>query len=97
MTDKRCKRLGSQAWVFICIAFSELILNLKFGKDLFSHTQISLMVGWVIVNLLISFLGVMLSMQYYKYRYPGEVTLDHQSGLAVKEFTKIKPKRPHQE
>ena len=41
ITDKQCKRLGSQAWVFIAIALSELIMNIKFGLDLFSQTQIS--------------------------------------------------------
>lgn len=40
ITDKQCKRLGSQAWVFVCITLSELILNIKFGLDLFSHTQV---------------------------------------------------------
>ncbi len=77
ITDKRCKRLGSQAWVFICIAFSELILNIKFGKDLlFSQTQMSMMVMWVIVNLCIAFLGMIASMKYYRYRYPIEMTID---------------------
>ncbi len=41
VTDRRCKRLGSFAWVFVCVALSELILNIKFGLDLFSHTQVS--------------------------------------------------------
>ena len=74
ITDKRCKRLGSQAWVFICIAFSELILNLKFGKDLFSNTQMMKIVMWVFVNLLISLLGILASMKFYRYRYPVEDT-----------------------
>ena len=40
ITDKQCKRLGSQAWVFVCITLSELVLNIKFGlEDLFSKTQ----------------------------------------------------------
>ena len=74
ITDRRCKRLGSQAWVFICIAFSELILNLKFGKDLFSNTQMMKIVMWVFVNLLISLLGILASMKFYRYRYPVEDT-----------------------
>jgi uncharacterized membrane protein len=73
ITDKRCKRLGSQAWVFICIVISELILNLKFGKELFSQTQMSMMVMWVIVILVISSLGIFASMAYYRHRYPSDV------------------------
>ena len=35
----RCKRLGTQCWVYICIGCSELVLNLKFGREeLFSRT-----------------------------------------------------------
>ena len=92
ITDKRCKRLGSQAWVFICIAFSELILNLKFGKDLFSHTQMSKMIMWVVVNLFIAFLGMLASMTYYRYRYPTDVTIDEEltNSETSKSFTKLK-------
>ncbi len=61
VVDKQCKRLGSQAWVFVCIALSELILNIKFGLDLFSQTQISKMVIWVVVNVVISCAGVFIS------------------------------------
>merc|ERR1711860_81363 len=73
ITDKRCKRLGSQAWVFICVAFSELILNLKFGKDLFSQTQMSKMLVWLVVQLIIAFLGMIASMRYYKSRFPSDI------------------------
>ncbi|CAB4064556.1 PTDSS1 [Lepeophtheirus salmonis] len=37
MTDTQVKRLGTQTWVFLCICLSELILNIKFGLDLFGH------------------------------------------------------------
>ena len=80
ITDKRCKRLGSQAWVFICVAFSELILNLKFGKDLFSQTQMSKMLVWLVVNLIIAFLGMIASMRYYKSRYPSDI-IDNTTGI----------------
>ena len=72
--DKRCKRLGSQAWVFVCIAVSELILNIKFGKDLFSNTQYMKIVTWFFVIALTSLLGILASMKYYRHRYPVEVT-----------------------
>ena len=69
VTDKQCKRLGSQAWVFACITLSELILNIKFGLDLFSRTQISKMLLWIILNIIISFLGVLVSVLIVKWRY----------------------------
>jgi phosphatidylserine synthase 1 len=93
ITDKRCKRLGSQAWVFICIAFSELILNLKFGKELFSQTQWKTMILWIVVNLCIAFLGMLASMKYYRLRYPTDVTLDEEltnSESSSQNFTKLR-------
>jgi len=93
ITDKRCKRLGSQAWVFICIAFSELILNLKFGKELFSQTQWKTMLMWIVVNLCIAFLGMLASMKYYRLRYPTDVTIDEEltnSEPSSKNFTKLR-------
>ena len=69
VTDTRCKRLGSQAWVYICIAVSELILNIKFGMDLFSQTQISKMVLWILTIIIISILGMIVSIQIYRRRY----------------------------
>ena len=66
ITDKQCKRLGSQAWVFICISLSELILNIKFGLDLFSHTQISKMILWIALNIIIASLGMLVSVYLYR-------------------------------
>ena len=87
ISDKRCKRLGSQAWVFICIAFSELILNLKFGKDiLFSNTQMMKIVMWIFVNLLISLLGMLASMKYYRYKYPVDLTEESEGKFMILEL-----------
>ena len=54
----RCTRLGTQCWVFFMIAFSELILSLKFGLDLFSRTQLSMMGLWLVCIVAVSCLGV---------------------------------------
>ena len=74
VTDKNCKRFGSQLWVFVLLIFSELILNIKFGLELFSNTQISKMVLWLLVNLVISVLGMIISMKIYMWRY-GSATV----------------------
>jgi len=69
VTDPKCKRVGTQCWVFIMISFSELILVLKFGLELFSHTQISKMVIWIFLNIMVSCIGVFVSMRIYKWRH----------------------------
>ena len=79
VTDRRCKRLGSQAWVFIFLAFSELILNIKFGLDLFSKTQISKMILWILLNIAISILGIVISMKIYRWRYRSVITISEET------------------
>ena len=61
--------LGTQCWVFFMITFSELILSLKFGLDLFSHTQLSMMGVWLVCIVGVSCAGVWLSHLIYKWRH----------------------------
>jgi len=69
VTDPKCKRVGTQCWVFIMVGFSELILVIKFGLELFSQTQISKMVLWILLNIVVSVAGVFASMEIYKWRH----------------------------
>ena len=59
-----------QVWVFIFISLSELVLNIKFGLDLFSQTQMSKILLWLLLNVLIAVAGTYASMRYYNYRFP---------------------------
>ncbi|XP_059086956.1 phosphatidylserine synthase-like [Tigriopus californicus] len=76
ITDKECDRLGSQVWVFIAIAMSELIFHIKFGLDFFSNTQISKMLIWVVLNIVISCSGLYVSTLIYKWRFQNEPSYD---------------------
>merc|ERR1719402_656128 len=69
ITDPQCKRVGTQCWVFIMITLSELILVGKFGLELFSHTQISKIGLWLSLNVIVSCLGVFISMKLYRWRH----------------------------
>merc|ERR1712059_101209 len=69
ITDPQCKRLGTQCWVFLMVTLSELILVIKFGLELFSHTQLSKMVVWVVLMVLVSCAGVAVSYHVYKWRH----------------------------
>jgi len=74
VTDPQCKRLGTQCWVFFMITFSELILVIKFGLDLFSHTQLSKMGLWLVLIVVMSCVGVWVSHVIYKWRHQGTNT-----------------------
>jgi len=86
ITDKQCKRLGSQAWVFLCITLSELVLNIKFGlEDLFSKTQMSMMILWIITCVAISCVGVFVSMAIYRRRIGDFILTVDEKDQVVKE------------
>ena len=70
----RCTRLGTQCWVFFMIAFSELILSLKFGLDLFSRTQLSMMGLWLVCIVVVSCLGVWASHGLSRWSNPAPLT-----------------------
>lgn len=76
VTDKNCKRFGTHLWVFCFLIFSELVLNIKFGLELFSFTQISKIVLWLLLNLVISILGMIISMQTYRWRHRSTIVTE---------------------
>ena len=51
------------------VGFSELILVIKFGLELFSQTQLSKMLLWIMLNIIVSILGVFASMKIYKWKH----------------------------
>ncbi|XP_017844012.2 phosphatidylserine synthase 1 isoform X2 [Drosophila busckii] len=54
VTDTRCKRVGTQCWVYGAIMVSEAILCIKNGKELFERTQAINIVIWLTVQVMIS-------------------------------------------
>ena len=58
------------------VGFSELILVIKFGLELFSQTQLSKMLLWIMLNIIVSILGVFASMKIYKWKHKKS-TVEH--------------------
>lgn len=54
VTDSRCKRVGTQCWVYGAIMVSEAILCIKNGKELFERTQAINIVIWLTMQVVIS-------------------------------------------
>ncbi|XP_077288903.1 phosphatidylserine synthase 1 homolog l(3)77CDf isoform X2 [Arctopsyche grandis] len=67
VTDPRCKRVGTQCWVYGAIMVTEAILCIKNGKSLFSQTQIVNIVIWLLVQFLVSIFCVYGCLLYHKY------------------------------
>ena len=50
ITDTRCKRVGTQCWVFIAITMTEAFICVKFGLKLFKQTQARNIVLWILTQ-----------------------------------------------
>ncbi|KAG1696137.1 Phosphatidylserine synthase 1 [Nymphon striatum] len=49
VTDPRCTRVGMQCWMFGAICFTEAIICVKFGSELFARTQIHNILIWLFI------------------------------------------------
>ncbi|XP_052240039.1 phosphatidylserine synthase 1-like [Dreissena polymorpha] len=63
-TDTRCRRVGTQCWVFCAITFTEAIICVKFGRELFKQTEIMYVFTWLVIQMLSSCLCVYLCVVY---------------------------------
>lgn len=79
ITDTRCKRVGTQCWVYGAIMVCEAMLCIKNARDLFGRTQATNIVVWLLVQMLVSILflyGCMLWHRYFQVREPlGDYTV----------------------
>ncbi|XP_033726565.1 phosphatidylserine synthase 1-like [Pecten maximus] len=66
VTDRQCKRLGTQCWMFCAITLTEAIICLKFGTDLFKQTDVVYVMYWFLVQLIGSIICVYLCAVYAK-------------------------------
>lgn len=67
MTDTRCKRVGTQCWVYVAIMFSEAILCIKNGKELFKRTQAVNIIVWILVQFLVTICFLLGCVLWHKY------------------------------
>ncbi|CAK1549854.1 unnamed protein product [Leptosia nina] len=69
VTDPKCKRVGTQCWVYGAIMVTESMLCIKNGKELFGHTHVSNVIIWLVIQILVSIgcvYGVVLYDRYLK-------------------------------
>ncbi|XP_078481243.1 phosphatidylserine synthase 1-like [Ciona intestinalis] len=82
LTDTRCKRVGTQTWVYVAIVCVESIVSLKFGAEEFTRTQIQNVVGWVVVTMLMTLFCLYLMVMLTRWGYNKEIEVydGHLSG-----------------
>ena len=67
VTDARCTRVGTQCWVFGAILFTELIICIKFGKEIFEHTQILTIALWLGIQSIMSMICLYGCVLYHRH------------------------------
>lgn len=76
VTDPRCKRLGTQCWVYCAIMVSEAILCVKNARDLFSRTQSVNIIAWLFIQLIISVIFVYGCIMFHRRRAAARLHAD---------------------
>ncbi|XP_054158876.1 phosphatidylserine synthase-like [Oppia nitens] len=71
VTDKRCKRVGTQCWVFGAIMLTEALVCIKFGLNIFAQTQIQNIISWLVIQLLLSIFCISMCILWAKYTDTG--------------------------
>lgn len=66
-TDTTCKRMGTQCWAYCAIMFCEAILCIKNGKELFSQTQATKVIWWLVIQAILSVVFVSGCTFYHKF------------------------------
>lgn len=52
VSDTRCKRVGTQCWVFVAIMLTESLICIKFGLALFAQAQIWNIIYWLLIQVI---------------------------------------------
>ncbi|MCL4122738.1 UNVERIFIED_CONTAM: hypothetical protein GTU68_009828, partial [Idotea baltica] len=92
VTEPRCKRVGTQCWVYVLCVSIESLICIKFGGDVFQKTQIRNLVAWLLVqaagSVLCVYLCVMYSRWARKRRDDSFDDLDSESRSSVCSFSR---------
>ena len=60
VTDNTCKRLGTQAWVYLGVMVTELLISIRFGASILPRPALMFMLGWLGLTGLFSAIMVLL-------------------------------------
>lgn len=50
ITDVRCKRVGTQCWLFLAVMLLETLVSIKFGLRIFAQTQLWNILCWLFIQ-----------------------------------------------
>lgn len=74
VTDTRCKRVGTQCWVYGAIMCAEALVCIKFGKDIFARTILLNILAWLLIQFVLSVVCVYCCVLWAKLGPGGGIT-----------------------
>ena len=60
VTDRTCRRIGTQAWVYVALAVTEMLISIRFGAPKLPCPALLMVVTWLVIVALLSLLVVLL-------------------------------------
>ena len=60
VTDKTCKRIGTQAWVYAAIVITELLISIRFGAPKVPRPALLKVASWLVIMAFLSLFAVLL-------------------------------------
>ncbi|XP_072042246.1 phosphatidylserine synthase 1-like [Amphiura filiformis] len=75
VTDPRCKRVGTQLWVFTAVTLIEFLICVKFGVDVFSQLIMRNVIIWLVVQLLMVLICLYVAVFFFQRRTQGRSNL----------------------
>lgn len=73
-TDKTCKRLGMQSWIYLAIMITELLISIRFGGPMLPRPSMLAVVAWLGVVALLSIVIVFLITSTHVKRFVSMTT-----------------------
>lgn len=61
VTDNTCKRLGTQAWVYLGVMVTELLVSVRYGASVLPQPALMFMFGWLSLTALFSIFMVLIN------------------------------------
>ncbi|XP_064652491.1 phosphatidylserine synthase 1-like [Lineus longissimus] len=76
VTNTQCKRVGTQSWVFCAIIFTEAIVCVKLGSEIFQKTEITYIMAWLTFQVFLSLVCIYLCALFAKRRELKDALLE---------------------
>ncbi|XP_017494696.1 PREDICTED: phosphatidylserine synthase 1-like [Rhagoletis zephyria] len=81
ITDVRCKRVGTQCWLFLAVMLLETLVSIKFGLRIFAQTQLWNILCWLFIQFVLSILCISACVLWYRWKHQNNSVVEDRRQL----------------